>query len=83
MEEMIGRRLMPHETVHHRNGIKSDNREANLELWTSNHPTGVRSRDAVVWATEILSCYGGWDLVAEPLGVGEIWRRGELNPCPE
>jgi len=67
MEDITGRRLVPDETVHHRNGMKSDNRPVNLELWTSNHPTGLRSRDAVVWASEILTRYGGWDLVGEPL----------------
>ena len=67
MEDIIGRLLVPDETVHHRNGMKSDNRPVNLELWTSNHPTGLRSRDAVAWATEILARYGGWDLFGEPL----------------
>ena len=32
MERKIGRRLKPHEIVHHRNEVKSDNRPENLEL---------------------------------------------------
>jgi len=59
MEEILGRYLLPGESVHHRNGVRDDNRPANLELWTRPQPTGIRVSDAVAWAQEILNRYGG------------------------
>jgi hypothetical protein len=58
MEEILGRHLLPGETVHHLNGVRDDNRLENLELWTRPQPAGIRARDAVAWALEILARYG-------------------------
>lgn len=58
MEEVLGRRMLPGETVHHRNGVREDNRAVNLELWVRPQPTGIRAKDAVTWARMILTTYG-------------------------
>lgn len=52
MEEVLGRKLEPGENVHHRNGIKSDNRPANLELWVKVQPGGQRVTDLVAFVVE-------------------------------
>ena len=57
MEEIIGRLLEKHETVHHKNGDRKDNRPENLELWSVRQPKGQRIEDKVEYAVEILKQY--------------------------
>lgn len=49
MERMLGRKLLPGETPHHKNGWRGDNSEENLELWVKPQIPGQRVEDLVDW----------------------------------
>jgi len=57
LSEVLGRPLLPGENVHHKNGVRTDNRPENLELWVISQPRGQRVDDLVAWAHEILDRY--------------------------
>ena len=54
MARDLARPLRDDEIVHHRNGVKTDNRIANLEVWNISHPSGQRIHDKIEHAVDLL-----------------------------
>lgn len=58
MTEIIGRPLIKGEIVHHKNGVRSDNKPENLELKVKcKHPIGQSENEVIKWCVDFLGKY--------------------------
>lgn len=76
MEQQLGRKLLPEETVHHKDGNRQNNTPENLELFTSRHGPGHRVTDRVANAIETLRLYPDF---AARAGVALVDVGGEAH----
>lgn len=58
VSNFLRRPLFEHENIHHKNGVRDDNRIENLELWSTSQPSGQRVEDKIQWCKEFLKQYG-------------------------
>ncbi len=86
MERLLGRHLEPHERVHHKNGVRSDNRPENLELWlmkpgSMKDPAGQRLTDLIAHGVAYADRFGIHPPAARAL-LEHLLLRAQVQPIP-
>ena len=56
-ETHYGIKLKPHQNIHHINGVRTDNRIENLELWDTSQPKGQRVEDKILFYKNLVNEY--------------------------
>ncbi len=70
MAQSLRRALSSDEQVHHINGVRTDKRLENLELWSVSHPSGRRIEDLLEFCQVMLDRYGDqFGLLDRPEGT--------------
>ena len=57
VEQFLGRKLLPSESVRHLNGDRLDNRLENLTLEVKTQPVSQNIQDLVEWAKQLVAAY--------------------------
>lgn len=66
-EEYYGVKLTNTQNIHHKNGIKTDNRIGNLELWDSSQPLGQRVEDKIEYYHNLIMQYKDHPIYSEKI----------------
>lgn len=81
MEQHLGRPLDAGETIHHRDGDRTNNTLANLELRVGNHGPGQEVHDVVAWSIRMLKRYSDF-AVAQGFRLIEVEKSHDPLDAP-
>lgn len=81
MQRRLGRTLLSVETVHHKDGNRTNNTIDNLELWSGKHGKGINIIDGIRSSTDWILRYGELDLAdrATLLKIRDKAKRNEAR----